>query len=924
FIGTTDDVNLVFKRNKIQSGLIDSALANTAFGYRTLIANTTGYRNTAIGYTALGANTTGFQNTGVGVGALFKTTTGSSNTALGSYALNDNTTGNNNIGVGFQALTKNTIGGSNTAIGIQALALNISGGRNIAMGNQAMYNNTIGNYNVAMGDSALFTTTNSTGTIAIGTKALLNNTTGVNNLAIGFKALEKNTTGVNNFGIGSYALGKNIIGGNNVAFGYNTLPNNLIGTNNIAIGTNALQASDSGNSNIAIGTNTLYNNKKGYQNTAIGTNTLFSNTKGYANTAIGPAALYSNTSGIVNVALGLNALNLNTTGSYNVAVGTNALISNTTGSYNVTLGTTTLYRNTTGNNSVAIGNSTLLANTTGRTNTSIGASSMIANSTGNNNVALGSNTLFYMNQSQNTALGDNSFLGNFSPLVAGAVSAPATNVDTVGNKITITAHGFTPSTHMWFQITSTGTVPAPLTNGGVYFGGVQDANTIGLGTDITTLGTGTITLTPHDTDGVGVSMTNSTAIGYNSKPTLSNQIQLGDTRIQEVRTRGNLIPHTDLVQNIGEPAHRWDTIFARTVVTSASLALGTTANDVVEMNTIGGSNVNNSQLQTRHIRTEAGADWFTAGTRIQQKIDNTWMGYMQFNGNGSNNGGISFGTGQTTVVPGNVPEKMRITSAGNVGIGTTAPETQLNTMGEIRSGQTTGAIHGKISLAANVTTGGSTKGTTVHTIFGPYNSPSGTTGALYIGAGASADGTKNDIIMYQTGGGNVNTIQLLANQVGINTSTPAATLDVNGVALSNYEGFSYYTTGTAVAAAWQTVVIPTLDYNTFAGTPYNTVLGEFTAPRAGFYRFTIGGYSSTPTTGADLRYAMGVSINGTLKSFTGGNYSAFDTPMATYTQVIKLAVGDKIKPNIFSSIAATLGSAGVGHIFTFQGEFVGK
>ncbi|MEQ1734451.1 MAG: hypothetical protein ABL940_12315, partial [Bacteroidia bacterium] len=33
FIGTTDDVNLVFKRNKIQSGLIDSALANTAFGY---------------------------------------------------------------------------------------------------------------------------------------------------------------------------------------------------------------------------------------------------------------------------------------------------------------------------------------------------------------------------------------------------------------------------------------------------------------------------------------------------------------------------------------------------------------------------------------------------------------------------------------------------------------------------------------------------------------------------------------------------------------------------------------------------------------------------------------------------------------------------------------------------------------------------
>lgn len=111
--------------------------------------------------------------------------------------------------------------------------------------------------------------------------------------------------------------------------------------------------------------------------------------------------------------------------------------------------------------------------------------------------------------------------------------------------------------------------------------------------------------------------------------------------------------------------------------------LGTALNDVSEMQRVSGSvGGNGSNLDIRHIRTAAGSTWNQAGTRIQQKIDATWMGYMQFNGS-SNDGGIAFGTGLTTTAPGNVAERMRITQAGNVGIGTTAPGYPLDVNGVI-------------------------------------------------------------------------------------------------------------------------------------------------------------------------------------------------------------------------------------------------
>jgi hypothetical protein len=165
-----------------------------------------------------------------------------------------------------------------------------------------------------------------------------------------------------------------------------------------------------------------------------------------------------------------------------------------------------------------------------------------------------------------------------------------------------------------------------------------------------------------------------------------------------------------------------------------------------------------------------------------------------------------------------------------------------------------------------------------------------------------------------------------AGKVGIGTTTPAATatLDINGVALSTAEAFSYHTTGVDVSYPWNYPVLSTLGYNTFAGTPYNTTTGVFTAPRAGFYRFSIFGYSNTPYSNPGDRYAMGILINNVLKSIGGGNYSLLDTPLSTYTQVVHLNATDTVKVAYMSSINAHLGIAGAGHHFYFQGEFVGK
>ena len=199
FIGTTDDKNLVFKRNKIVAGHLSER--GVALGKNTMpkMINSNGVGNTAVGADIMvraenidtGRVT---DNTAIGWKAMYNVTDGIYNTAVGEFAL---FAGEKYI--------------NNTAVGAGALYSN-NGGSNVAIGNSALYSAT--------------TTKNTT--------------------AIGFEALSAVVTGDYNIGIGSglYSLGdgnvlsgsNNIIIGNGFSGGHSTIVPNAAASNQLSIG----------------------------------------------------------------------------------------------------------------------------------------------------------------------------------------------------------------------------------------------------------------------------------------------------------------------------------------------------------------------------------------------------------------------------------------------------------------------------------------------------------------------------------------------------------------------------------------------------------------------------------------------------------------------------------------------------------------
>lgn len=146
FLGTTDDVDLVFRRFNTRAGFIgnpntSTGNKNTSFGANSLNAAGTGIRNTAIGTNVMPINTTGQLNVSIGDQSMFSNLGGSTNTAIGVGALYSNSTGNSNVALGRNALTSANAS-NNTALGFGALRQNASGNYNVAIGNQAGYNET--------------------------------------------------------------------------------------------------------------------------------------------------------------------------------------------------------------------------------------------------------------------------------------------------------------------------------------------------------------------------------------------------------------------------------------------------------------------------------------------------------------------------------------------------------------------------------------------------------------------------------------------------------------------------------------------------------------------------------------------------------------------------------------------------------------
>jgi hypothetical protein len=94
-------------------------------------------------------------------------------------------------------------------------------------------------------------------------------------------------------------------------------------------------------------------------------------------------------------------------------------------------------------------------------------------------------------------------------------------------------------------------------------------------------------------------------------------------------------------------------------------ALGTTAGNQSLVQRFKTTSTNADYLEITNTRTANGSDWYSSGYRIQQIVDTSWMGYIQFNG--GNLGGLSIGAGITTTSATSVTQVMSI-NVGTVDI----------------------------------------------------------------------------------------------------------------------------------------------------------------------------------------------------------------------------------------------------------------
>lgn len=136
FIGTTDDVDFVGKRNGIRSLLIASA--NTGLGYSSLSSISSGFGNIGIGSSALASISTESNNIAIGNSALAGSS-GSNNTAVGAQAGLFMSTGSNNTLIGYNSVqTANVSGSYNTLIGASTDLASLTTKYGVGIGNGAI------------------------------------------------------------------------------------------------------------------------------------------------------------------------------------------------------------------------------------------------------------------------------------------------------------------------------------------------------------------------------------------------------------------------------------------------------------------------------------------------------------------------------------------------------------------------------------------------------------------------------------------------------------------------------------------------------------------------------------------------------------------------------------------------------------------
>lgn len=239
------------------------------------------------------------------------------------------------------------------AIGQDAGKLDNRSNANTYYGTNAGESNVSGVAVTAIGYNSLTNSTASYNT-AMGYGSLGNNTTGVDNVVIGdFSATASNASGIT--AVGSASLYKNTTGDDNTAIGRYALEENLTGSQNTALGSRSLENGTIGNLNVGVGYAALNSNDSGASNVAVGANAMFSNSNGAGNVSLGSNSMNASITPLSSVAIGENSLR-NSINPYEiVALGYRALGNQTSGSYNVAVGFAAGEDNLTGSGNVFLG-----------------------------------------------------------------------------------------------------------------------------------------------------------------------------------------------------------------------------------------------------------------------------------------------------------------------------------------------------------------------------------------------------------------------------------------------------------------------------------------------------------------------------------------------------------------------------------------
>jgi hypothetical protein len=322
-----------------------------------------------------------------------------------------------------------------------------------------------------------------------GKNAMQNTTVGGNNTAIGFNAgvyVGNNATSIYNtlIGVGAGQWGRT------ATFQYNTYiggnagngGGNLGGTSNVGIGFNSLSQANSCSNNLGIGNFSMTNL-----------------TTGTHNVGVGPSSMYLSNNAVANTAIGRESL-ARTSATGNVGIGHLAGANITTGGFNTIIGS--------GNGSFA--------------GTAIGLT------TGSDNIAIG-NTNPIGSASQNILMGNYSsfkLTGNLNTII-GFQSGTITNGT---NNVILGSWSYAPSTgNNWgsdaFAVNNNTFIGADINKNVAAQVQIGDNNSaLGYGANLRISG-----------------LTNSTAIGANSVISASNQIQLGNSAVTQVRTFGAVV-----------------------------------------------------------------------------------------------------------------------------------------------------------------------------------------------------------------------------------------------------------------------------------------------------------------------------------------------------------------------------------------------